>query len=190
MDLITIILLAIGLAMDCFAVSIANGATLDRFHFGKFFSMAFLFGLFQGVMPLIGYLLGYKFIDYISAYDHWISLIILSFIGIKMIKEDIWPDKDDNGEEKKGNNYAPVRLLILSIATSIDALATGLIFLSEPDSIWIGVGVIALVSFLFSFGGSCLGLFFGKKIKMKFGIVGGIILIAIGVKILVEHTCL
>ena len=189
MDIITIVLIANGLSMDCFAVSIAKAGTLNKFDFGKFFAMALLFGVFQGFMPFIGYLLGYNFAAYIESVDHWLALLILSIIGGKMIFEDLKP-KNINEDIAEKNPYSIQTLLLLSVATSIDALATGLVFIPYKEWLWIAISVIAIVSFVFSFAGSMLGLFFGKKFSFKFGIVGGIILIAIGVKIVIQHCCL
>ncbi len=186
MDYITLILLSVGLAMDCFAVSVAKSAVVGKIQWSWVLFMAFMFGLFQGGMPLIGYLIGNEFIDYINSFDHWIAFAMLTAIGIKMIIEDIKPSK----ENTSGNySYEFGSIVLLSFATSIDALASGLVFLSYPDSLVEGIIIIAIGSFLLSLIGSLLGTWLGKTIKFKFGVLGGIILIAIGVKIVLEHCC-
>lgn len=185
MDLFSIVLLAIALAMDCFAVSIASGVVLKHFRLLPVLKMAFLFGFFQGVMPLIGFFVGVYFKNQIESYDHWIALIILCAIGLKMIIEDF--EKKDDKSEKNLNPFAWKSLLLLSIATSVDALATGIIFITQPHLLLTSVLIIALVSFLLSFFGLFLGGYFGKKFTAKFGVLGGIILIVIGIKILLEH---
>ncbi len=172
--------------MDCFAVSVAKSAIVGRLQWGWVLFMAFMFGLFQGGMPLIGYLIGNGFIDYINTFDHWIAFAMLVAIGVKMIIEDIKPEK-----EKSSNSYSYGfgSVVLLSFATSIDALASGLVFLSYPDSLVEGIIIIAIGSFLLSLIGSFLGTWLGKTIKFKFGVLGGVILIAIGVKIVIEHCC-
>lgn len=193
MDYTTVILMAIGLAMDCFAVSIVKSSSLGRVSLPNFFAMALSFGIFQGLMPLIGFAAGFGFADAIAVYDHWIAFGILAAIGVKMIMDDVKTNscdsekKDIEAEARCGKSYTLGMILLLSVATSIDALATGLVFISTPEWICRAVLIIALVSFIMSFAGSVLGAYFGKKIKFRFNIIGGVILIAIGIKILVEH---
>lgn len=187
MDYITLILLSVGLAMDCFAVSLAKAGCVGRVNWGGFLFMAFMFGLFQGLMPLIGYFIGNEFIDYIRDYDHWIAFAILAFIGGKMIWEDLFSKEDESCEVR--NPYSVGTVILLSIATSIDALATGLVFLTAPESLWRGIIIIGVGSFLISLIGSFTGAYAGQKLHFKFGVLGGVILIAIGVKIVIEHCC-
>ena len=184
MDIFTIILLSIGLAMDCFAVSVAKASANAKPLWGGIFFMAVMFGLFQGGMPLIGYCVGYEFIDAIKDYDHWIAMIILTLIGGKMILDDLRGKEE--GAEKSKSPYRVATVLFLSVATSIDALATGLVFLGYPESLVKGVTIIGLGSFIFSIIGSLLGNYLGSKFKFRYGLFGGIILIAIGIKIVVE----
>lgn len=186
MDYITLILLSLGLAMDCFAVSVAKSAIVGKLQWGWVLFMAFMFGLFQGGMPLIGYLIGNGFIDYINSFDHWIAFAMLVAIGIKMIVEDF---KGDDTNSNDNGSYGFISVLLLSFATSIDALASGLVFLTAPDSLIKGIIIIAIGSFVLSLLGSLIGAWLGKTIKFKFGILGGVILIAIGVKIVIEHCC-
>lgn len=187
MTLLTIILIAIGLAMDCFAVSVCKGmaAAVNRPKWGMPVLMAILFGIFQGGMPLIGYFTGTIFADFFHRFASWIALILLAFLGGKMIVESLKPDSCDSYSA----DFAFSLLLSLAVATSIDALATGIIFIPHPERLWIGVGIIALVSFLFSMIGYLLGLSTGKKLHINVEFLGGIILVLIGVKIFIEGIC-
>ena len=188
MSLIEIIFIAIGLAMDCFAVSIASSICYGRYNWPKIVRMALFFGLFQGGMPLIGWGLGIGFAKYICAIDHWLALGILGYLGGKMIYESF---KDEGEEEEMcdaKSPYGSLRMVtILAIATSIDALATGLIFVPIGNRIFSASGIIAIVSFLFTFVGCVFGVNFGKRIKFNVEAIGGIILIGIGLKIFIEH---
>ena len=127
MDVGTILLLAIALAMDCFAVSITNGVALGRFHFVPIMKMSLLFGFFQALMPLVGWLAGVGFKERIEAYDHWIALGVLVFLGVKMIRESL--TEGEEGESQPALRWKT--LILLAIATSIDALATGLVFITH-----------------------------------------------------------
>ena len=187
MDIISLILIAIGLSMDCFAVSMGKGICTGKFYFRYVFRLAFLFGLLQGGMPLIGYLAANSFAEQIKEFDHWIAFILLGIIGIKMIVDAFGEqDKYDEHESVK-KHFRWKTLLSLAVATSIDALATGVIFVSYPDTIWIAAIIIALTSFIFSFAGVFVGIHFGKRFNFKVEILGGVILIIIGLKILIEH---
>ena len=184
MDLITILLIAVGLAMDCFAVSIAQGLDSDLKDPSvkrKIWLMAALFGLFQGGMPLIGYYAGSVWAAFFKSYAPWIALFILAFIGGKMIVESFTTKE----KEHKANWELPY-LLLMSVATSIDALATGVVFIPYPDMVWTGVVLIALTSF----GLSLAGCYSGKEIKqflsLNTELIGGLILVGIGVKICLE----
>ena len=185
MDILSIIFIAIGLAMDCFAVSIAQGLDIDirnTKHQPRVLLMAALFGLFQGGMPLIGYFAGTLFADFFSRYAPWIALLLLAFIGGKMIFESLTEKK----EEEKHSNWTLLFLLTMAIATSIDALATGVIFIPVPQQLWFGVGIIALMSFLFSLLGCFIGSTFGKRFHVNVELIGGLILVGIGLKIWIE----
>ena len=188
MDFLTIVFLSVALAMDCFAVSVVRGNDLNCWRLVPLLPMALSFGFFQGVMPLIGYASGYLFYDAIEKYDHWIALALLSFIGIRMIVEDL---KDEDGVEVScESDYTMKRILLLSVATSIDALATGLLFLPCPERLASGISMIVFASFGMSLLGCFLGFELGKRLKFKFGCLGGVILILIGVKIVLEHLYL
>lgn len=186
MNLLDIILLAVALAMDCFAVSIVSGITNGR---GRWvIRMALLFGFFQAMMPLIGWLGICHFSRMLEAYDHWIAFGLLLLIGGKMIREAFGP------EEEQHFNPRNIHVqFLLAIATSIDALAIGISFAcigySQLSQLTIPLIIIGVVSFLFSIFGNFLGARFGRAIarRLKPGLLGGVILIAIGVKILVSH---
>lgn len=187
MSIVEIILIGIGLSMDAFAVSITNGMTKKNLGIGWGFASAFCFGAFQGLMPAIGYALGSSFTKYIQAFDHYIALFLLGFIGAKMLADGI-VNKD---EEDGGCRLTPVGLLMQGIATSIDALAVGVSFaavMSGAGEMLTAVLVIAVVTFSFSAVGAAIGKKSGDFLGSKAQIVGGLILIGIGVKIFVEHV--
>ena len=188
MDLLSIILLAIGLAMDCFAVSFSKGiASGKQPQWKNLFLMAFFFGLYQGGMPLIGFYAGVSFSDFFTRWSHWIAFCLLGFIGGKMIFESL---KNKTTEEQRDSDKPLVGLLeiqILALATSIDALASGLLFIPVPETLWLGISIIALASFIFSLCGYFFGYKFGAHFRLNAEFIGGIILIGIGLKILIEH---
>lgn len=182
-------LLAIGLAMDCLAVSIASGIILKRIQWRPMLVMAFFFGLFQAIMPLLGWLGASIFSHLIESVDHWIAFAILAFLGGRMIKESF-------KEEDCCQRFNPASLKVvitMAIATSIDALAIGVSFaflgIKSCSSILYPVGIIGFVSFLMSLIGLIFGIRFGCGIarKLRAELWGGIILILIGTKILIEH---
>ena len=182
MDLLTIFLIAVGLAMDAFAVSIAKGMTISRQRRKFALLLGGFFGGFQMLMPAIGWLVGLSFKDIIMGVDHWIAFGLLVFIGGKMIYDSTRKDLDKKDERLRLHS-----ILILAIATSIDALMVGLSFAFLNTSILEPILVIGLITFILSiigfFFGCGLGRVFGNKIK----IVGGLILIMIGLRILLEH---
>ena len=182
-------LIAIGLAMDCLAVSIASGIILKRIQWRPMLVMAFFFGLFQAIMPLLGWLGASTFSHLIESVDHWIAFAILAFLGGRMIKESF-------KEEDCCQRFNPASLKVvitMAIATSIDALAIGVSFaflgIKSCSSILYPVGIIGFVSFLMSLIGLIFGIRFGCGIarKLRAELWGGIILILIGTKILIEH---
>lgn len=183
MDLLTIILIAVGLAMDCLAVSLAKGLQERRWN-NYALLMAVLFGVFQGGMPLIGYYAGSAFTDFFARFAPWVALALLSFIGGKMIWESLFE------KEAPADGWAIKTLLIFAVATSIDALATGVVFIPCPDKLWLGVGIIAAISLLFSLIGYLFGVYIGHKTRINVGVIGGLILIGIGIKIFVEGVLL
>jgi len=182
MDIMSIVIIAVGLAMDAFAVSITSGITIKRLHINHALKIALFFGLFQAFMPIIGWLAGLSLRDYISAIDHWIAFGLLSFIGCKMIYESITVQSS----KKEINPLNVYVLLVLSIATSIDALAVGISFAFLKVSIVTPVIIIGTVTFLLSYLGVYIGDRIGHFFENKIEIAGGILLIGIGIKILVE----
>lgn len=190
MDLLSIILLAIGLAMDCFAVSIAQGMQGTRPR--PVIQMAVLFGLFQGGMPLIAYFVGGIFADFFTRWSHWIALILLLFIGGKMLIEAMAESRELRAESQEPEKSSPKTaltlgtMLILAVATSIDALSIGVLFIPVPEILWLAIALIAATSTLFSLIGFWLGKTLGRHLPFNANILGGCILIAIGVKIFVE----
>ncbi|GEM_PF-38415 len=187
MSIITIILIAIGLAMDCFAVSTTKGLCTGKWNNGALW-MALLFGIFQGGMPLIGYFCGTLFADFFSRFAPWIALILLGFIGGKMIWESLHKEQEGCPLTGKPTKWDLGELLLLAVATSIDALATGVIFIPCPERVWVGVGIIALASFVLSLVGYMIGWKIGKRFQWNMGLIGGIILVGIGIKIFLEGT--
>ena len=183
MGIFSILLTGFALSMDAFAVSVTKGMTLKKINLSIATKIAFLFGLFQAVMPLSGWLFGMNFELYIRSIDHWIAVFLLSFLGIKMIVEAIKDDDNDNSTYLDNKE-----LIILSIATSIDALAVGVTFaFLNIDIIPICVS-IGVITFLVCFIGVLIGKKIGSVFKNYAQIIGGIILILIGLNILNEHT--
>jgi putative Mn2+ efflux pump MntP len=182
-DLITAFFIALGLAMDAFAVSVASGLAIKNVRARHALRISLFFGLFQAFMPVAGWLAGLALKDYIAHIDHWLAFGILGFIGSKMIYEAAVIEK----AEKRTSALDMRVLLGLSVATSIDALAVGVTFAFLNIVIVTPVLVIGIVTFLMSYGGVCIGKTFGSFSGKKIEVLGGLILIAIGVKILVEH---
>ncbi len=181
--LIEVSLIAIGLAMDAFAVSICKGLSMKKIDLKKLFIIALYFGIFQAGMPIIGYLLGESFESFVTSIDHWVALILLSFIGINMIREAF-----EKSEEDKNNDDTSFKtMVVLAVATSIDALAVGITLAFLETNIWLSVSIIGIVTFFISAIGVIIGNKFGDKYEKKAEIFGGVILIIIGIKILFEH---
>ena len=183
MDMIIIFVIAFGLAMDAFAVSITSGTIIKNPRINNALKIAIFFGLFQAVMLLMGWLAGSSLRDFITGSDHWIAFGLLSLIGCKMIYESIKVESS----KKETNPQNVYVLLILSVATSIDALAVGVSFAFLKIFIVGSIIVVGTVTFLLSFLGVFAGNKFGHLFKNKIEIVGGLILIGIGIKILIEH---
>jgi manganese efflux pump family protein len=182
MDLLTVVLVAVGLAMDAFAVSIAKGIVIDRQRKKTALLMASFFGVFQMLMPAIGWIVGLSFKEIIMGVDHWIAFGLLAFIGSKMIYDSTKKEKED-----KEDNLKLHSLLILAVATSIDALMVGLSFAFLQISILEPIIVIGLITFMFSLAGFYFGCGLGRVFGNRIKIVGGLILIVIGIRILIEH---
>lgn len=182
MSLFSLFLLAIGLSMDAFAVSVCKGLAIKKITLKNAGIVGLWFGGFQALMPLIGYILGSQFEQYITAFDHWIAFILLGIIGITMIKEALSKD-----EEEANDSLDVKTMLLLAVATSIDALAVGITFAFLRVDIVPAVSFIGIITFTLSAIGVKVGNIFGIKYKSKAELTGGIILLVIGVKILLEH---
>ncbi len=183
MDAITLTGLALALAMDAFAVALGTGAVLSRLTGRHLFRLGFHFGLFQALMPVIGWLAGLTIIQWVEAWDHWIAFSLLAIIGGRMIYEAF------SDEEKPGDRDPTkgLSLILLSIATSIDALAVGFSLSVIGVSIWMPALVIGLVAGVLTIAGMLLGGRIGSRWGSRVEIFGGLVLISIGIKILVEH---
>ena len=182
MDLFTLLTLAVGLAMDAFAVSICKGLAMREKVLKKGIIVGLWFGGFQALMPTIGFFLGTQFKDQITSIDHWIAFVLLGMIGINMVKEAL-----SNDEEQADDSIAVKEMFMLAVATSIDALAVGITFAFLNVHIVSAALMIGVCTFLISFAGVKIGNIFGTKYKSKAELAGGIILILLGFKILFEH---
>ncbi len=185
MSLYELFILAVGLSMDAFSVAVCKGLSVQKLQKKHYIIVGAWFGGFQALMPAIGYLLGSTFRKYIENYDHWVAFVLLVLIGINMLREAF-----SKGEEEKNENasFSFKSMLVLAVATSIDALAVGVSFALLPDvNITAAVLFIGAVTFILSAVGLKVGNVFGTKYKQKAEIVGGVILILIGIKILLEH---
>lgn len=182
MELVNTTFLGLGLAADAFAVSLSSGFVIQRIKFNKALKIALFFGIFQAVMPLIGWLMGLSFREFITSVDHWIAFILLLGIGGKMIYEAYSNIEDDD----KFNPLETYTLFALAIATSIDALAAGLGLSLLKTSILLPCTVIGLITFFLSFVGVFIGHKFGSIFNKKIELLGGLVLIFIGSKILIE----
>ena len=183
MHLSELIIIAIGVSMDAFAVSICKGLSVRSLQPKHACLTALWFGGFQALMPLIGYYLGVSFADFVSSVDHWIAFVLLGIIGGNMIKESFSKDECDYSPD-----FSFKTMLSLAVATSIDALAIGVSFAFLRVNIWTSVLIIGLTTGAFSALGVCIGKFFGCRYKSKAEFTGGFILVAMGLKILLEHT--
>lgn len=182
MGLIELFLIAVGLSMDAFAVSVCKGLAMPKCTFKKAAIVGLWFGGFQALMPAIGYVLGAQFQETIASIDHWIAFVLLALIGGNMIHEAL-----DNDEEEADASLDVKAMFLLAVATSIDALAIGITFAFLKVNIIPAVCFIGIVTFIISFAGVKIGNVFGARYKNKAEIVGGVILILLGLKILLEH---
>lgn len=183
MTLFELFLIGIGLSMDAFAVAVCKGLSMQRIDKKGTLCIGLAFGGFQALMPLIGYLLGSRFAGYIERFDHWVAFVLLAFIGCNMIKES--REKAENEETFTGIDLK--ELLVLAIATSIDALAVGVTFAFLSVKIVQAISIIGCTTFVLSLVGVYVGNVFGAKYKSRAELTGGIILVLIGTKILLEH---
>lgn len=179
-------LTGIGLSMDAFSVAITNGICLGKAKIKDALLIGLFFGVFQGIMPAIGYFMGTFFESYIKAVDHWLAFVILLAIGMNMIRDSL--SENDQQQQCKCKVLSIKELLFQAVATSIDALAVGISFIAtEGLNIYAACSIIAATTFVFSFCGVFIGKSIGRFLKDKAGIIGGIVLIFIGLKILFEH---
>ena len=182
MSLTELFILAVGLSMDAFAVAVCKGLSMQKMEWKKAVVIGLYFGGFQGMMPVIGYLLGVQFQDKITAIDHWIAFVLLGLIGANMVKESM-----DKEAEETDDSVSFQSMSVLALATSIDALAIGVTFAFLNVQIVPAVSFIGVVTFVLSMAGVKIGNVFGCRYKSKAELAGGIILILMGTKILQEH---
>ncbi|MGM9520990.1 MAG: manganese efflux pump MntP family protein [Oscillospiraceae bacterium] len=182
MGFLELFLTGIGLSMDAFAVAICKGLKMRRLNIKQTVVIALFFGGFQALMPLFGWFLGKQFESYITSIDHWVVFVLLAFIGGKMIYEAL-----QNEEESSDKGFDIKELFVLAVATSIDALAVGISFALLGMSIWMPITIIGTTTFVLSAFGVFVGHKFGARYKQKAELAGGVILILIGLKILLEH---
>ena len=182
MGFIEILLVGVSLAADAFAVAVCKGLSMKKYEVKKGLIIGLYFGIFQGLMPVIGYLLGTTFEDLITKIDHWIAFVLLGSIGLNMIRESFSKEEDSCNDKVDFKTMLP-----LAIATSIDALAIGITFAFLKVNILVAAIVITLTTFVLSFIGSKIGYKFGTKYKSKAEFIGGVILVIMGLKILLEH---
>lgn len=183
MSLFEILVIAIGVSMDAFAVAICKGLSVSKLRPSHALKTGLWFGGFQALMPMIGYYAGVRFADVVSSVDHWIAFILLGFIGANMIKESF-----SREEENHDSDFSFKTMLAMAVATSIDALAVGVSFAFLRVRIWMAVLIIGLMTALFSIAGVRIGNVFGSRYKSLAELVGGVILLLMGIKILIEHT--
>ena len=183
MHIAEILIIAVGVSMDAFAVSICKGLSVRTLQPKHAALTALWFGGFQALMPLVGYYMGVSFADFVSSVDHWIAFILLGIIGGNMIKESFSKDECEHSPDFSAKAMFP-----MAVATSIDALAIGVSLAFLRADIWSSVLIIGLITGAFSAAGVCLGKFVGCRFKSRAEFVGGFILVAMGLKILLEHT--
>lgn len=188
MQLLELLVIAVGVSMDAFAVSICKGLSVQELRPKHAVFVGLWFGGFQALMPLVGYLIGIHFAGFVESVDHWIAFILLGIIGGNMIKESFHKD-DDCGCCKPEPDFSFMTMLAMAVATSIDALAIGVSFAFLGVDIWQAVLMIGVTTAAFSAAGVCIGNMFGSRYKSKAEFAGGFILIVMGLKILIGHTC-
>lgn len=188
MGLAELLMIGVGLSMDAFAVAVCKGLGMSRVNWRHAFLIALFFGGFQALMPLVGWALGTQFAALITPVDHWIAFVLLAVIGGKMLVDAVRGDDDDGAESASNADTLDVKeLVMLAVATSIDALAVGITFAFLGVNIAGAVAVIGVTTFVLSFVGVAVGNQFGARFEKPASIVGGMVLILIGLKILLEH---
>ena len=182
MHIAELLIIALGFSMDAFAVSVCKGLSTPQVRLRHMLTVGVWFGGFQALMPLIGYLVGRTFASYIEAFDHWIAFVLLGFVGCNMIREALWGE-----EETTDDSFCVGTMLVMAVATSIDALAGGVAFALMPDAnIGLTVAAIGAVTFVASATGVKMGNLFGARFRSRAELIGGIILVLMGVKLLLE----
>lgn len=187
MGIVELFLIAVGLSMDAFAVSVCKGLGMKRINFKVAVVLALFFGGFQALMPVIGWALGSQFLRLISPIDHWIAFILLAIIGGKMLWVAFHDDEGDSDDSSDANVIDLGEYLMLAIATSIDALAMGISFAALSVNIVAAASFIGVITFVLTVAGVAVGHFFGARYEKPATIVGGVVLILIGLKVLLEH---
>ncbi|MBO5179466.1 MAG: manganese efflux pump [Clostridia bacterium] len=182
MGILELLLIAVGLAMDAFAVSVCKGLSLKEMEWKKAVTVGLYFGVFQALMPAVGYFLGTTFESLVTQIDHWIAFVLLGFIGINMLKEALDKDKEESNDKVDFKT-----MFVLAIATSIDALAIGITFAFLKVNVLLATLLIGIITFVLSIIGVKIGNKFGDKYERKAEVIGGMILILMGIKILFEH---
>ncbi|MFO7756010.1 MAG: manganese efflux pump MntP family protein [Bacteroidales bacterium] len=186
MEILTVLIIAVGLSFDSFAVSLGCGAVDSGISFKRAMKIAVILALFQGLFPVAGFYMGYFILDYVEPVDHWIAFGLLSFLGVRMILEGVHNGKDCEKKDLLNNTT----IVTMGVSTSIDALAVGISFAFMFDQIWFEALVIGVITFIASMIAIKIGKYAGPRLGSRVEMAGGILLIAIGVKILLEHTVL
>ena len=187
MGFIELLLIGVGLSMDAFAVSICQGISMTKIKWGHALTVGLYFGGFQALMPFTGWMLGSQFAGRIQQYDHWAAFVLLVLIGGNMIREALSGEEDEAEDAAIGAGLDHKKLFLMAIATSIDALAVGVTFAFLDTAILPAIGIIGTTTFFISVAGVAVGCWFGARYKKRAEITGGVILVLLGVKILLEH---
>lgn len=187
MGFIELFLIGVGLSMDAFAVSICQGLSMTKIKWGHALTVGLYFGGFQALMPFTGWMLGSQFAGCIQQYDHWVAFVLLVLIGGNMIREALSGEEDEAEDAAIGAGLDHKKLFLMAIATSIDALAVGVTFAFLDTAILPAIGIIGTTTFFISVAGVAVGCWFGARYKKRAEITGGVILVLLGVKILLEH---
>ena len=187
MGFIELLLIGVGLSMDAFAVSICQGLSMTKIKWGHALTVGLYFGGFQALMPFTGWMLGSQFAGRIQQYDHWVAFVLLVLIGGNMIREALSGEEDEAEDAAIGAGLDHKKLFLMAIATSIDALAVGVTFAFLDTAILPAIGIIGTTTFFISVAGVAVGCWFGARYKKRAEITGGVILVLLGVKILLEH---
>ena len=187
MGFLELFLIGVGLSMDAFAVAICQGLSMTKIKWGHALTVGLYFGGFQALMPLLGWVLGSQLSGYIQQYDHWVAFILLLLIGGNMIREALSGEEDEAEDTATGGGPDHKKLFLMAIATSIDALAVGVTFAFLETPILPAVSLIGVTTFCISVAGVAVGCWFGARYKQRAEITGGVILVLLGTKILLEH---